>query len=96
MDDAYVVSRDYAERHLVNSGDAGTTEKLDPGVIRSHICDPDGFLVTSCGEDGQEFVQFYGHSYPLDEVNSRFGRSENEQTREELCAGYIKIGRAHV
>ncbi|EOS29387.1 hypothetical protein C804_03565 [Lachnospiraceae bacterium A4] len=90
MDDAYVISRDYAERHLVNSGDAGTTEKLDPGVIQSHICDPDGFLMTSCGEDGQEFVHFYGHNYPLDKVNSRFGRPENEQTREEVCAGYIK------
>ena len=90
MDDAYVVSRDYAERHLVHSGDAKTTEKLDPGVIQSHICDSGGFLMTSCGENGQKFVQFYGHNYPLDEVHSRFNEPENEQTREALCAGYIK------
>ncbi len=90
MDDAYVVSKEYAQRHLVNSGDVKTTEKLDLNAIKSHICDSDGFLMTSFGEDGQEFVQFYGHSYPLDEVNSRFGKPENEQTREELCAGYIK------
>lgn len=90
MDDAYVVSREYAQRHLVSSGNAETTEKLDPDVIKSHICDSDGFLMTSFGEDGQETVQFYGQSYPLDEVNSRFGEPENEQTREELCAEYIK------
>lgn len=90
MDDAYVVSREYAERHLVNSGDAETTKKIDPGVIRSHICDSDGFLMASFGEDGQESVQFYGHRYPLDEVNNRFHSPENERTREELCAEYIK------
>lgn len=90
MDDAYVVSKEYAERHLVNSGDADTTKKLDLDVIKAHICDSDGFLMTSFGEDGQEFVQFYGHSYPLNEVNSRFDKPENEQSREELCVDYIK------
>ncbi len=90
MDDAYVVSREYAQRHLVSSGNAETTEKLDSDVIKSHICDSDGFLMTSFGENGQETVQFYGQSYPLDEVNSRLSEPENEQTREELCAEYIK------
>ena len=90
MDDAYVVSREYAERHLVNSGDAETTKKINLGVIKSHICDSDGFLIASFGEDGQESVQFYGHHYPLDEVNNRFHSPENERTREELSAEYIK------
>ncbi len=90
MDDAYVISREYAERHLVYSGDAMTTEKLDPEIIMSHICDPDGFLMTSFGEDGKESIQFYGQAYPLDEVNSRFGSPENDKTKEELCADYIK------
>ena len=90
MDDAYVISREYAECHLVYSGDAMTTEKLNPKIIMSHICDPDGFLMTSFGEDGKESVQFYGQAYPLDEVNSRFGSPENDKTKEELCADYIK------
>ena len=90
MDDAYVVSREYAERHLVNSGHAGTTEKIGLNVIRSHICDPDGFLITALDENGHEYVQFYGQKYSLDEVNNRFSAPENEMTKEDLCAAYIK------
>lgn len=90
MDDAYVISKDYAEKHLVPCKEISYTEELEPRIIQKNICSDDGFLKTNISENGNEYVSFYGRNYSLEEVNKRFNETDNTKTKEEICSEYIK------
>lgn len=90
MDDGYVISKEFAERHLVPSKDISTTKNLNPKLIESQITNNAGLVNSYQIEDGTSHVMFMGRDYDITAIYHTLNDKDNTKTEGELCSELIK------
>lgn len=90
MDDGYVISKEFAERHLVPSRDISTTKNLNSKLIEAQICNSAGLVNSYQIEDGTSHVMFMGRDYDITPIYQTLNEKENTKTEAELCSELIK------
>lgn len=90
MDDGYVISKEFAERHLVPGKNIETTKQLNPKLIEAQISDAEGYAKTFELEDGTSHVIFRGRDYDVTPVYQVLNDENNTKSEAELCSELIK------